>query len=163
MFDGIQIRGFTNKSACDLRIVRTRWSDRSFDRIGEDLRSLSLPVSSLSSAWMGLRRRKNIRFGDKSLHAQLAECPKHQESVFHKQFFRGDRSSHGIQASLSLLGSFNRWWTLSIGYIKCFTVWDMDWDCWFSELGRGAILSNISGKGRNIVIWIGGRERVAMD
>lgn len=42
VLDGILMRGLMNKSACDLRIVRTRWSERSFDRIGDDLRSLSL-------------------------------------------------------------------------------------------------------------------------
>jgi len=31
--EGMQIRGLTKRSTWDLRIVSTRWSDKSFDRI----------------------------------------------------------------------------------------------------------------------------------
>jgi hypothetical protein len=56
--EGILINGLTNKSACDLRIVKTKWSDRSLERIGEDRRSLSLEASAflpiLTSSSLGV-------------------------------------------------------------------------------------------------------------
>jgi hypothetical protein len=45
VFEGILINGLTNKSAWDLRTVKTKWRDKSLDRIGEDRKSLSLLVS----------------------------------------------------------------------------------------------------------------------
>lgn len=140
VLDGILIRGLMNKSACDFRIVRTRWSERSLDRIGEDLRSLSLYISSHL-----IHDQRDVRFGDKSLHAKLAKCPKHQESVLDKQFLSGDRSTHGVQTSFSLFCTFHRWRSVHVGDIEGFSVRYMNWDVGFSELGRRAVLSDISG------------------
>lgn len=102
----------------------------------------------------------DIRFGNKSLHAKLAKCPKHQESVLDKQFLSGDRSTHGVQTSFSLFCTFHRWRSVHVGDIEGFSVRYVNWNVGFSELGRRAVLSDISWEGRDIVVWVWGCERV---
>jgi hypothetical protein len=160
VFEGILIRGLTNKSAWDLRMVRTRWSDRSFDRMGEDLRSLSLICQRSPLSLTNPLNESDVRFGNKSLHTKLAKSPKHQESVLNKQLFRGDRPTHGIQTPFSLFSTFDWWWSVHVGGIESFAVRYVDWNIWFSELSRRAILANISGEGWDIVVWVWSCERV---
>jgi hypothetical protein len=118
---------------------------------------LDLSRCSLANPYL---RKVDIRFGNKSLHAKLAKCPKHQESVLDKQFLSGDRSTHGVQTSFSLFCTFHRWWPVHVGDIKGFSVRYVNWNVGFGKLSRRAVLSDISWEGRDIVIWIWSGERV---
>jgi hypothetical protein len=102
----------------------------------------------------------DVRFGNKSLHAKLAKCPKHQESVLDEQFLSGDRSTHGVQTSFSFFCTFYRWRSVHVGDIEGLSVRYVDWDVGFCELSRRAVLADISWEGRDIVIWIWSCEGV---
>lgn len=77
--EGSVIRGI-----CELRMVRTRWSESSFDRIECDLGSRSLiDLSKVAPAYT-----RTVPFRVKRLHRQFQQSSQNQECIFDEKIIQ---------------------------------------------------------------------------
>ena len=92
--------GETKMGMWELRIINTKWSESSFDRIECDLRSRSLYDSLgrdlISTLW-------NLPLAIQWLHRQLTQRSEHQERILDEQVIGGQLSMSSARVLLIIV------------------------------------------------------------